>query len=383
VVQGIGIAFLLLLAGSQNLFGSTRKAPCFVSLSGEVLKHTKVKHSSGKPDFSKLINKQRAELLTNYYRRTPKKKIYRLGIQILRDLLSDAEHLIEPSKRTAFLYSVKHFMERNGRFVIDADMSNFDREVAIVSVKHPSFEYIRIPLYKLLNIELGLEGEKENLLYDLTHELRHSITDNRTRQALIRNGVRNNPSFIYGHIGALDSVEGSLKQQVNQMSQSIAYAYQLEREAVAAQAQFVPQAPKNNGDINFYPQLQSLQRLLNDVPHKDLKELHKKVLLKSHYRILVESYADNYISYLENVDLSQALPKSLEGLMGRLADVDLSERTVMSLAMLDYDYYKYVIRDRLSDKLASYLKTSIGAALKRKELRILRAYQRLQASQIE
>lgn len=258
-------------------------------------------------------------------------------------------------------------------------MSNFDREVAIVSVRHPSFEYISIPVYKLLSIELGIEGEKENLLFDLAHELRHSITDNRTRQALIRSGARNNPNFIYGHIGALDTEEASQKQKMNQMSQSIAYAYQLEREAVLAQSQFVPQAPKNTGDLNFYPQLQSLQRLLNETTYKDIKELHKNVLRKSHYRILIESYADTYVSFLENLDPRQKIPQSLGDLLSKLAHVELDQKHTMSLAMNDYDNYKYVIRGRLNDELASYLKSSIGAALKRKEYRLFRAYQRLQS----
>lgn len=113
-MQGVVLALLLYFGGSLTLFAGASKPQCFVSLSRDVLKHTQIKHSSVKPNFSTLINKERAKLLTDYYRKTPKKKIYRLGVQILRDLLSDTGHLIEPTRRIPFLYSVKHFMERGG-----------------------------------------------------------------------------------------------------------------------------------------------------------------------------------------------------------------------------------------------------------------------------
>lgn len=375
-MQKIGVGLLLLFAWSQSLYGIGNKAKsnCLHSLSGELRKHIKIRRSSVEPVFSTLINKERAELLADYYRRTSKKEIYLAGMRILRDLLSDSEHLVAAEKRIPFLYSVKHFVERGGRFVIDMDMSNFDTEISIITLRDPAYEYIHIPIYKLLSIEIGVQGAKENLLYDLAHELRHSITDNRTRQALIRSGIRKNPEFIYEHMDALGS---------ENMSQSIAYAYQLEREAVVAQAQFVPQASKNNGDANFYPQLQSLQRMLNDIPHKDLRNLHRKLRNKKHFRILIESYADSYISFLENSQPELSVAPSLAVLLKKLEVTDLNRESALKLALSAYDDYKFVIRGRLSDELDAYLKSCLGAAFKRKELRLLRAYRSLQSTHNE
>jgi hypothetical protein len=222
-----------------------------------------------------------------------------------------------------------------------------------------------VPLYLILYIELGVPNVKENLLRDLTHELRHSITDARTRRKLKESGVNTEPDFIYLHIGAKD------------VNQSIAYAYMLEDEAVRVQDKFVPQASNN-----LYPELQSLQRLLHTFTYKDLAELESDVAANRQFKILTESFVDHYIHHIEIHSADVVLPPKLEGLMAKLQSKEITSHLAIDLAVKDFDLHAKVIDGRLNEELYDFLRLKIMQVFKKKELRLMRAYRQLQESSL-
>ncbi|MEZ4814334.1 MAG: hypothetical protein R3A80_03895 [Bdellovibrionota bacterium] len=361
---GVLFFFAVLWNGYAGRLSQSTAPGCLTHLKDDLTQRTYVHPPVDEPKFEILLDQVWAEKVKNFYRSRDTNEIVSLSKDILTSLLSDFEFLITPELRSDFLFAVEHFIERGGAFVIDMNLLDFEAEAVIVSVRNPAYEYIRVPLYKLLSIELGREGAKENLLWDLVHELRHSITDARTRRKLQRSGVAN-PDYIYAHVGQSD------------VNQAIAYAFQLENEAVAAQNRFVPQALNNTGDPSFYPEFQSLQRLLKTFVYKDLEELQRDVDSNSLFQTLTQSYMDRYLSFVDSAtELGRLSPKLLE-LSRKLKSENFDESAFLELAMSEYDYQVNVIRGRLDKERAQFLRDSIFKMFQLNERRLTRVYRQL------
>lgn len=338
------------------------KTPCSALLSRRLSSVINEQRQSKAADFSHFIDRNFAKKLEDYYSRAPLEEVYARARETLSHLLADSENLIEASLRSSYLFALQHYMDRGGRFVIDLEMNDFTVQTDIVAKRNPAYEFIRVPLYLLLYIELGVPQTKENLLRDLSHELRHSITDQRTRRKLRRSGVTEEPDFIYAHIGTQD------------VNQSIGYAYMLENEAIVAQNRFVPQASRNTGDVNLYPELQSLQRLLHTFTYKDLAELESDIAANRQFSILSSSYVDHYIQHLEQSATKEDLPPRVAALLAKLGEEPLNIERAILLALEDYDVYAKCIEGRLDKELSTFLKEKIEKLFRKRALRLRRAY---------